>query len=304
MVEYYEARVLFDYTPATCDELRLHEGEPVEVRIDRNHPDSAEEGWLSGTDLRGHHGMFPSNYVEDVRTAAAVDAHQSPRHDSHAACVNNTATLDEKNREQEGIMGSVNLGQQQYVGATRKFETLPAISLTLTRPAADVTTVGVEDHSAALGSRDTNNTGDNPLGLPGRESLETVHRASDHVLDTAVLPKGSHQPGSGDTLPVGWFSAADEAGVVYYYTEDGQCSWTRPAAIMETTTALGSGGEQTAQMVMNVSGRAEEGGAVEGESCYSGYVLSGLNNDIHPCIKSLKKRCNRRVGHGCMAIVY
>ncbi|CAN0012905.1 unnamed protein product, partial [Ectocarpus sp. 12 AP-2014] len=29
----------------------------------------------------------------------------------------------------------------------------------------------------------------------------------------------------------GWFSATDESsGVVYYYTEDGQSSWTRPPA--------------------------------------------------------------------------
>lgn len=71
MVEYYEARALFDYTPASADELRLRAGEPVEVRIDHNgidNDDIGEEGWLSGSDLLGNHGLFPANYVFDRRT--------------------------------------------------------------------------------------------------------------------------------------------------------------------------------------------------------------------------------------------
>lgn len=264
MVEYYEARVLFDYTPETCDELRLREGEPVEVRIELDHPGGAEEGWLSGTDLRGQHGIFPSNYVVAVRTAA-VDAQQSAGHDSNTACVDNTASLDEQYWEQEAIVGGGGIRQQRYVGETGMLETLPAICRTPTGPAAADATVGVEDGPATLAvhsSRGPNNRSDNPLDLQEGGSFQAVHRASDRVLAATAPPAGSRKIGSGDGLPEGWFSAIDEdTGVVYYYTEDRQTSWTKPAAILKTTAALGSERGDPVQVAVDEGDRAEDGNA-------------------------------------------
>lgn len=65
MATYYDAKVLYDYTALAFDELTLRKGESVEVRVD--HAADAEEGWLSGADARGNHGVFPANYVEAVK---------------------------------------------------------------------------------------------------------------------------------------------------------------------------------------------------------------------------------------------
>lgn len=72
MVEYYGARVLFDFTSAAPDELSLRKGESVEVRVDAT--TDCEEGWLSGSDIHGYHGVFPANYVEDLRTETRAGA--------------------------------------------------------------------------------------------------------------------------------------------------------------------------------------------------------------------------------------
>ncbi|CAN0235667.1 unnamed protein product, partial [Hapterophycus canaliculatus] len=43
-----------------------------------------------------------------------------------------------------------------------------------------------------------------------------------------------------DGLPDGWLWAVDDAsGMVYYYTEDGQSSWTRPFAVAEPLPQVG-----------------------------------------------------------------
>ncbi|CAN0343346.1 unnamed protein product, partial [Ectocarpus fasciculatus] len=65
MAEYYEVLVLFDYQPVSTDELRLFEGELVEVRVGGEGV-GEEEGWLYGSDQRGCHGTFPANYVTDA----------------------------------------------------------------------------------------------------------------------------------------------------------------------------------------------------------------------------------------------
>ncbi|CAN0539286.1 unnamed protein product, partial [Ectocarpus sp. 8 AP-2014] len=67
-----------------------------------------------------------------------------------------------------------------------------------------------------------------------------MHQQHDHAVDEASRPEPTTHNSAivedvvvSDSyrLPDGWFSATDEAtGVVYYYTEDGQTSWTRPPA--------------------------------------------------------------------------
>lgn len=79
MVVYYEARVLFDYDPVNADELRLRKGEPIEVRVDPNI--ACEEGWLTGSNIRGQHGVFPANYVVD-----------KAQHPNNVACDENRDT--------------------------------------------------------------------------------------------------------------------------------------------------------------------------------------------------------------------
>ena len=114
MVEYYEAVALFDYTPATSDELRLRAGEPVEVRIDRSGVDDdvREEGWLSGSDLLGNHGLFPANYVID-RRAPLNPSNTSDYHDDRVVASNNRKPIT-VGREKE--IGEAGGGQpvQQY----------------------------------------------------------------------------------------------------------------------------------------------------------------------------------------------
>lgn len=65
-----QAKVTFQYEPEQDDELALEVGEIVEVLEDD------DEGWWKGS-LNGKIGMFPSNFVEKIKTSV-VKEEQKP----------------------------------------------------------------------------------------------------------------------------------------------------------------------------------------------------------------------------------
>lgn len=175
MVEYYEARALFDYTPATADELQLRAGESVEVRIDRSGADDdvGEEGWLSGSDLLGNHGLFPANYVIDSR-APANPSNTSGGHGDHVDHGGHVVASNkgkpvvvgqEKERGRGGGGGGVGAGQpgqqQQYGrngnGAHTPPSVLPAhgysnnVAASLSSSGRGDSSTGITTTTAALG---------------------------------------------------------------------------------------------------------------------------------------------------------
>lgn len=250
MVEYYEARVLFDYIPTTSDELCLRAGEYIEVRVDPNDLDGGEQGWLSGSDLRGCHGVFPANYVLDLRTVGAdVSDAPAPEHDTDAT-VDSTfirGRPEAMEREDMAIQG----GQ---LGADRDVATgdRGAPSLRNNLPANNRDAVTLSNSDSAAGLEGTATTP--PTALVGgaydtrtERGTAAVASSGEDTVSAAQVDDGStHKPVAAngepqgpspnddnvDRLPDGWFSAVDEAsGVVYYYTEGGPSSWTRPVAV-------------------------------------------------------------------------
>ena len=59
-----DAKVLFDYEAEADDELTLKEGDYI-----RN-IEKKEDGWWEG-ELSGKRGMFPENFVEEIKKPAA-----------------------------------------------------------------------------------------------------------------------------------------------------------------------------------------------------------------------------------------
>ena len=59
-----DAKVLFDYDAEADDELTLKEGDFI-----RN-IEKKEDGWWEG-ELHGKRGMFPENFVEEIKKPAA-----------------------------------------------------------------------------------------------------------------------------------------------------------------------------------------------------------------------------------------
>lgn len=55
-----DARVVFDYDAEADDELTLKEGDLIRNIVKK------EDGWWEG-ELRGRRGMFPENFVEEIK---------------------------------------------------------------------------------------------------------------------------------------------------------------------------------------------------------------------------------------------
>lgn len=81
--------MLFSYQPKHDDELELKMDEIVEFMAE------VEDGWWKGK-LRGRVGVFPSNFVEMVKTGAASDEAEDTQ----------TAVVADKNKRNEKMKGN------------------------------------------------------------------------------------------------------------------------------------------------------------------------------------------------------
>lgn len=226
-MEYYEARVLFDYTPSASnpsDELCLRAGESIEVRVDVAGLDEGEEGWLCGSDQRGHHGTFPANYVADARTiadiAGGVVQTRIPGHGSTAAASSN------------GVYNGAQAGRSAPPKAL-----LPATN------ARAVVSHATQESVARTGLRSKFVQGATTEYVYGGDGKAYSDNKRNLNAGQTTVPQGSPHHGDADRLPKGWFSATLETtGSEYYYTEDGQTSWTRPALVKTAVPGDGKAG--------------------------------------------------------------
>lgn len=61
-----DAKVLFEYDAEADDELTLKEGDFIRNVVKK------EDGWWEG-ELHGRRGMFPENFVEEIKRPAPLD---------------------------------------------------------------------------------------------------------------------------------------------------------------------------------------------------------------------------------------
>ncbi|CAN0196186.1 unnamed protein product [Ectocarpus sp. 6 AP-2014] len=253
MAEYYEALVLFDYQPVSIDELRLFEGELVEVRVGGEGV-GEEEGWLYGSDQRGRHGTFPANYVADASTAAAVA--QTLPGDSTDANSGGTSVMSAALPGGSWGGGHTSPTDLQDDQATAR----ATASLGPARGGLrDDEPVGAANYPGSNADREAFTYQGEQERRPHNlyTPATSVHQQHDHAVDEASRPEPTTHNSAivedgvvSDSyrLPDGWFPATDEAsGVVYYYTEDGQSSRTRPPATTAVTVEPSSmvrGGDQ------------------------------------------------------------
>ncbi|CAM9324193.1 unnamed protein product [Ectocarpus sp. 12 AP-2014] len=236
MAEYYEALVLFDYQPVSIDELRLFEGELVEVRVGGEGV-GEEEGWLYGSDQRGRHGTFPANYVTDASTADAVA--QTLPGDSTDANGGGTS-----------VMSAALPGELWGGGHTSPTDFQDDQATARATASLGPARGGLQDEEPVGAAYNPGSNVDREaFTYQGKQERRpdnlytpatSMHQQHDHALDEASRPAPTTHNSAivedGDVsdsyrVPDGWFSATDESsGVVYYYTEDGQSSWTRPPA--------------------------------------------------------------------------
>lgn len=220
MVEYYEARVLFDYDPVNVDELRLREGESIEVRVGPDIP--CEEGWLAGSNIRGQHGVFPASYVADATQHPTSTGPQ--REDGnlvHAQHGNEDCTTDH-------VLGVAPIG-------------------TLKSPGDDASGLLLENYGDAAETTEHGDYDDGRSTVVGSTATLLPSSKSDvdpSIRGSALEPNSQQRqvPCAGKDdggLPEGWYSATDEAtGIEYYYTDDGQSSWVKPTAALEPSGGL------------------------------------------------------------------
>lgn len=283
MVEYYEARVLFDYTPVAADELHLRRGESIEVRVGGEE----DESWLYGSDQRGCHGVFPANYVVDIRTSTSTPATFRVKNDTdndnggggggdsgdnvpsavpsqspgdtatHAGDFVGTSTAAHdgqagavvEHNNPEGVIAAVAgyhehwkrrddpAGAPGFPSEERKASSAYYTGKEGAAYIAAATTTYAHDTHA-----ENRNTSGNTL------EVDTQHKANITATTAVAVVEEGAVSGS-DDLPDGWLWAIDEgSGVVYYYTADGQSSWTRPtssAVTIEPLISSGDGDEST-----------------------------------------------------------
>ncbi|CAB1106253.1 unnamed protein product [Ectocarpus sp. CCAP 1310/34] len=236
MAEYYEALVLFDYQPVSIDELRLFEGELVEVRVGGEGV-GEEEGWLYGSDQRGRHGTFPANYVTDASTAAAVA--QTLPGDSTDANGGRASVMSAALPGESWSSGHTSPTESQDDQATARATASlgPARGgLRNEEPVGAAYNPGSNADREAFTYQGKQERRPDNLYTPGT----SMHQQHDHAVDEASRPAPTTHNSAivedgvvsdSHRVPDGWFSATDESsGVMYYYTEDGQSSWTRPPA--------------------------------------------------------------------------
>lgn len=273
--EYYEARVLFDYTPVAADELNLRRGESIAVRVG---PEE-EESWLYGSDQRGRHGIFPANYVADVRTATSMSAavHVSNDTENNHGSGGGGSGGDvlsgvpyqrrgDTAVQAGGVAGtSTATSYHDQAGAAVEQNNLRGVM----EAAADYVEHGEgRDGSAAAPYHSSDEKMVSAYGAGEEESAynngtATANYSAHYPHDengsptplesmTAARSAAAVEEGGGsghDNLPDGWLSAIDEgSGAVYYYTVDGQSSWIRPSAdtvVVEPLMGSGGGDEST-----------------------------------------------------------
>ena len=216
MVEYYEARALFDYTPATADELRLRAGEPVEVRIDRSRADDdvGEEGWLSGSDLLGNHGLFPANYVVDTRTppnpsnTSAADHGEHADHDDRGVASNNRKPIV-VGREKGigGAGGGGQPGQQQHRQQQQQQYGRNGNDAHTTQPPLKrvLPTHGNNSNAVPSGRADYS-TGTAPPGGSATAATPAYYEPADRAQQGGRQNGGAPTAGAGGSLPPGKFT--------------------------------------------------------------------------------------------------
>lgn len=288
MVEYYEARVLFDYNPVNSDELPLRVGESIEVRVG---PDIlCEEGWLVGSNIRGQHGLFPANHVVDVRyptggTDPAPQPQDAPSQQAHDSGSKFQADYDAptratKSEAREGNGASGLLLSENY---------------------------GDDDSAEMINERGGGNHDDSTRNLVVVQqagSTETYIPASkpavqadQGALATGNTLKSESQEWRGapadiaggdghDSLPKGWYSATDEAtGTVYYYTDDGQSSWVKPVAGVEPP--IGEALTAGAAVVVNAYSANDE--PIAQRMGQTKVILSGER--LHECQRAWSCTC-------------
>ncbi|CAM9797010.1 unnamed protein product [Ectocarpus sp. 4 AP-2014] len=260
MAEYYEALVLFDYQPVSIDELRLFEGELVEVRVGGEGVGEEEE-WLYGSDQRGRHGTFPANYVTDASTAAAVA--QTLPGDSTDANGGGTSGMPAALPGESWGGGHTSPTDFQDDQATAQ----AAASLCPARGGLrESDSVGAAYDPGSNADRETfTHQGEQERRPDNLYALGTfMHQQHDYGVDEACRPEpttrnsaivedGVHS--NSYRLPDGWLSATDKAtGAVYYYKEDGQSSWTRPLATTAATVEPSSMVRGVDQLTSNAKG--------------------------------------------------
>lgn len=236
MVVFYEARALFDYQPVASDELRLRAGDLIEVRVGEG--DQGEEGWLYGSDQRGCHGSFPANYVAEVRATATADNGGGPDEHDHgsedapsalpyatqngSAHAGRSGTPTALSEGKEGVDAQSRYGSPyDSAGATKA-------------PAQSTSSASSVDHNCGYGGP-ANATTSHP-----RQVITNAAEAQELTQSFAAIEEGGIVQDA-DELPHGWLWAIDEAsGTAYYYTEDGQSSWTKPLSVaVEALPGLG-----------------------------------------------------------------
>lgn len=229
--------MLFDYEPVTSDELCLRVGENVEVRVGGD--DDWEEGWLYGTDLRGRHGIFPANYVADLRSRAGDDTYDSP--DGNLGGGSSAAYHGPGDAEHAGgssassaAYGQANHGRGQacregLVQAAGKGRDGPAAAphYRVQDAAASAYHAG-EQQDGGHGATDATTT--HYLNEDARTGASRASQQQEPV-STCNAHAPEEEGAASDQLPDGWLCATDpDSGVMYYYTADGQSSWTRPTS--------------------------------------------------------------------------
>ena len=254
MAEYYEARVLFDYDPATSDELCLRVGETVEVRLGSGGGggEEEEEGWLYGSDLRGRHGTFPANYVADLRrseeynggggASSSAPSFHRPGDDvaaeqagvggasTAAISVDGAKTVTGESGHREGGMPAATSGYAEHDSNGAPYYS--------THDAA------AGSVSSSFGEQGAGNTYGETAPVAAANTQDEYYTISESVPTTtnpqpepattqhAALASGAEPGAASGQLPDGWLCGVDEnSGVMYYYTADGKSSsWTRPTA--------------------------------------------------------------------------
>ena len=311
MIQYYEARVLFDYVPVTSDELCLRVGENVEVRVGG---DGEEEGWLYGSDLSGRHGIFPASYVADLRSPTGA-AHGSPSSNlGGGSAAPSYGQGDAEHAAGGGSATSVASYDQgnQVLGQTHREGLVPAAG---GRRDGSVRTSYYHAQDAAASAHHAGTLQDRGCYASGT----TTYHPEDHAGADAALvspqqdpaiPHDANAPEGGgaasDDLPDGWFCATDpDSGVAYYYTADGQSSWTRPASTVVTGTVQpppgGGEGNPTAWRNADSLSGASHGLGVSAclsVRCFDPCVCSRFERLWQTLLVESKRRVPQQVSRG------
>lgn len=222
MVEYYDARVLFDHLPVASDELRLRKGETVEVRVD--HSADREQGWLHGTDIRGQHGMLPENYVQRLVGKTLLGNTTESKHAALETTSNSSGIIDPTPGGDRVVCTPKNGEQQDVAGDKSPHSAHSAPTLYGSSGNSNEKTpdgAGDEESSSALRSAaGLGCPADSTYHLPNNDpaAYDDDERDSPHELSSMV---------------------SKSSGLVHDLREGGPASCSRPIIVEEGRTAQG-----------------------------------------------------------------